>query len=103
QYLKNKTETELYIKFSPVITQSLDDVGATRVWSNIINRYNALPLTTDVNPDLPDYVTNEALKGVFTIIAVEEQKIRKDAAARTTDLLQRVFALQDNNSGSLNR
>ncbi|MFZ0488764.1 MAG: DUF4197 domain-containing protein, partial [Salegentibacter sp.] len=42
QYLKNKTETELYIKFSPVITQSLDDVGATRVWSNIINRYNAL-------------------------------------------------------------
>ncbi|MGA9590516.1 MAG: DUF4197 domain-containing protein [Salegentibacter sp.] len=103
QYLKNKTETELYIKFSPVITQSLDDVGATRVWSNIINRYNALPLTTDVNPDLPDYVTNEALKGVFTMIAVEEQKIRKDAAARTTDLLQRVFALQDNNSGSLNR
>jgi len=94
-YLNQKTETQLYAKFNPVITNSLNKVGATQVWSNIIDRYNSLPLTSKVNPDLPDYVTNEALKGVFTMIAVEEKDIRNNLAARTTDLLRRVFGLQD--------
>ena len=94
-YLEQKTTEPLYSKFNPVITNSLERVGANQVWTNIINRYNALPLTTSVNPDLPDYVTREALKGVFTMIAVEEQDIRNNFAARTTGLLKRVFALQD--------
>ncbi len=70
-YLQNNTEKQLYSKFSPVINNSLSRVGATEVWSNIINKYNALPITNNVNPDLTDYVTQEALEGVFTIIAVE--------------------------------
>ncbi len=94
-YLNTKTATPLYSKFNPVIKTSLNKVGATEVWTNIINRYNALPLTSKVNPDLADYVTNEALKGVFTMIAVEEQAIRSNLGSRTTQLLQRVFALQD--------
>lgn len=94
-YLANKTTDQLYSKFNPVITSSLDRVGATQVWNNIIQRYNQLPLTSDVNPDLADYVTKEALEGVFTMIAIEEKDIRTNFAARTTDLLKRVFALQD--------
>ncbi|MDX1753648.1 MAG: DUF4197 domain-containing protein [Salinimicrobium sediminis] len=94
-YLSQKTTDPLYAKFNPVITTSLDRVGATQVWTNIINRYNALPLSTDVNPDLADYVTQQALEGVFTMIAVEEKEIRNNFASRTTDLLKRVFALQD--------
>lgn len=94
-YLAQKTTDPLYSRFNPVITNSLDEVGATRVWTNIINRYNALPLTADVNPDLADYVTREALEGVYTMIAVEEKDIRNNFASRTTDLLKRVFALQD--------
>ncbi|RKS45063.1 uncharacterized protein DUF4197 [Gillisia mitskevichiae] len=94
-YLNQKTETQLYSKFNPVITTSLNKVGATEVWSNIINKYNSLPLTNKVNPDLADYVTNEALKGVFTMIAVEEKDIRNNFSARSTDLLRRVFGLQD--------
>lgn len=94
-YLENKTTAELYSKFNPVISNSLEEVGATQVWANIINRYNALPLTSSVNPNLPDYVTNEALDGVFTMIAVEEKEIRNNFSARTTQLLKRVFALQD--------
>lgn len=94
-YLTSKTETPLYAKFNPVITNSLDKVGATEIWSEIIQRYNKLPLTQDVNPDLPDYVTNQALDGVYTMIAIEEKQIRNDITARTTDLLRRVFALQD--------
>lgn len=94
-YLNQKTQAQLYSKFNPVITNSLNKVGATEVWTNIINRYNSLPLTNKVNPDLPDYVTNEALDGVFTMIALEEKDIRNNLAARTTDLLRRVFGVQD--------
>lgn len=94
-YLSDKTSEELYSKFNPVIKESLDKVGATQIWSNLIQRYNALPLTSSVNPDLPDYVTEEALEGVFTMISLEEQKIRNDLSARTTSLLKKVFALQD--------
>ena len=94
-YLAQKTTDELYTKFNPVITNSLVKVGATQVWSNIIQRYNQLPLTTNVNPDLADYVTKEALEGVFTMIAIEEEQIRTNFSARTTNLLRRVFALQD--------
>ncbi len=94
-YLKNKTNRALYAKFNPVINRSFSKVGADKIWSNIINKYNALPLTNNVNPDLTDYVTQEALKGVYTMIAVEEKEIRTKLSSRTTDLLRKVFALQD--------
>ena len=94
-YLKKQTSTSLYNKFEPIIESSFDKVGANQIWSNIINRYNAIPLTNDVNPDLTNYVTAEALKGVFKMIAVEELEIRSKYSSRTTDLLKRVFALQD--------
>lgn len=95
QYLITKTKTELYNKFNPVINTSFSKVGADQIWSNLITRYNNLPLTSDVNPDLTDYVTNKALDGVFIMIAVEENEIRNKVSSRTTDLLRRVFALQD--------
>ncbi|MFB9055281.1 DUF4197 domain-containing protein [Mariniflexile ostreae] len=95
QYLNSKTETALYSKFNPVIKNSFSKVGADQIWNNLINKYNSLPFTADVNPDLTDYVTGEALKGVYTMIAVEEKDIRSQAASRTTDLLRKVFALQD--------
>lgn len=95
QYLTGKTEQALYSKFQPVIQNSFGKVGADQIWSNLINKYNALPLTADVNPDLTDYVTQQALKGVYTMIAVEEKEIRTKVSSRTTSLLQKVFALQD--------
>jgi hypothetical protein len=94
-YLTNKTQTALYAKFHPVINNSFTKVGADKIWSNLISKYNSLPLTNDVNPDLTDYVTGEALKGVYTMIAVEEKEIRTQLSSRTTDLLKKVFALQD--------
>ncbi|HPF96201.1 MAG: DUF4197 domain-containing protein [Mangrovimonas sp.] len=95
QYLMQKTQTELYNKFHPVINNSFAKVGADKIWSNLITKYNAIPFTADVNPDLTDYVTTEALDGVYTMIAVEEKDIRHNFSSRTTDLLKKVFALQD--------
>lgn len=95
QYLTSKTQSELYNKFKPVINASFSKVGADEIWSNLINKYNSIPFTNNVNPDLTDYVTGEALKGVYTMIAVEEKEIRTKVSSRTTDLLRKVFALQD--------
>ena len=66
-YLENKTDTALYSKFNPVIQNSFSKVGADRIWTNIITKYNSVPFVNKVNPDLTDYVTNEALKGVYTM------------------------------------
>jgi hypothetical protein len=94
-YLQSATTTALYGKFNPVIKNSFTKVGADKIWANLINKYNTIPLVTKVNPDLTDYVTNQALNGVFKMITVEEKKIRSDLNARTSNLLKQVFALQD--------
>ena len=94
-YLQNSTSTALYGKFNPVIKNSFTKVGADTVWANIITKYNSIPLVNKVNPDLTDYVTNQALNGVFKMVAVEEKNIRTNLSSRTSVLLQQVFAMQD--------
>lgn len=94
-YLQSATTTPLYTKFNPVVQQSIGKVGADVIWTKIIKQYNTIPFVSKVNPDLTDYVTNKALDGVFKMITVEEKKIRTDINARTSDVLKKVFALQD--------
>ena len=94
-YLQGKTNTALYNQFSPVIKNSFQKVGADKIWTNLITRYNSLPFVTKVNPNLTKYVTTQALKGVFTMIEVEEKGIREKVGLRNTALLRQVFALQD--------
>ena len=94
-YLQSSTSTALYGKFNPIVKNSLGKVGADKVWANIITKYNAVPLVKKVNPDLNDYVTDKAMEGVFKMVAVKEKDIRNNLGARTSDLLKRVFALQD--------
>ena len=95
QYLNGKTNSALYSKFTPVIKDSLSKVGADSVWNNIISRYNAIPFASKVNPDLTDYVSQQALSGVFKMISIEESNIRNQVSSRNSDLLRNVFALQD--------
>jgi len=94
-YLETSTSKPLYTKFSPVVSTSLSNVGADVVWQKIITKYNSIPLVTKVNPDLTDYVTNKAMEGVFKMISVEEKNIRTNLSSRTSDILKKVFALQD--------
>lgn len=94
-YLKNTTSNALYAKFNPVIKNSYTKVGADKVWSQIITKYNSIPLVKKVNPNLTDYTTNKAMEGVFKMVAVEEKEIRTNLNARSSDLLKKVFALQD--------
>lgn len=95
RYLENSSSVALRGKFTPIIQNSFQKVGADKVWSDVITTYNKIPFVNKVNPNLTEYTTNEALKGVFTMVAVEEVKIRSNIKSRTSDLLRRVFALQD--------
>ena len=90
-YLKSTTSPELIGKFQPIIKTSLDNVNATKYWSGLITAYNKIPFVKKMNPDLPEYVTNKAIDGLFVMIAREELKIRKDPMARTSALLKKVF------------
>ena len=94
-YLETATSTALYDKFNPVIATSLDKVNADKIWAQMINKYNSIPLVKKVSPDLKDYVTKETMKGVFKMVAVEEKEIRVNLKARTSSLLQSIFAMQD--------
>ncbi|WP_395047260.1 DUF4197 domain-containing protein [Flavobacterium sp.] len=94
-YLQGSTSTALYGKFNPVIKNSFAKVGADKIWTQIITKYNSIPLVKKVNPDLTDYVTNQAMNGVFKMIAIEEKEIRTNINARTSNLLKNVFAMQD--------
>lgn len=90
-YLKRTTSPELITAFKPGIKASLDNVNASKYWSELITVYNAIPLVKKMNPDLAAYVTDKAIEGLFVMIAKEELKIRKDPLARTTELLKKVF------------
>jgi hypothetical protein len=90
-YLKRTTSAELTAKFQPIIKASLDKVNATKYWTDIVNTYNKIPLVKKMNPNLTEYVTGKAIDGLFIMIAKEEEKIRKDPAARTSEILRKVF------------
>jgi hypothetical protein len=97
EYLNRTTNQQLYEKFNPKIVASLDKIGANNLWKKAADAYNKIPLVTKVNNDLDDYVTKEALKGLFAKIAEEEKNIRRNKGSRSTELLKKVFAKQDAN------
>jgi len=89
-YFKEKTTASLTTAFKPVISKSLNKVDATKYWSDVFTAYNRFA-TKKVETDLTAYVTQKAIDGIFYEVGLEEQKIRKDPAARVTDLLKQVF------------
>lgn len=95
QYLHNKTYTALYNEFKPVMIGSLNKFGVLDMWTDAINKYNTIPFVTKVNPDLADHVSSKALVGLFALVEKKELGIRTDISQRSTDLLQKVFAKQD--------
>lgn len=91
QFLKKTTTAQLKEKFKPIVQTSLDKVSATKYYGDLVGNYNRVPFVSKVNPDLNEYATDMAIQGLFTMIAKEEKSIRQDPAARTTDLLKKVF------------
>lgn len=90
-YFQEKTSRPLNERFKPLVHGAMAEVGVTRSYQTIESKLRMLPLGGSGNLDLDQYVTDKALEGLFFMLAQEEAKIRKDPAARVTDLLKRVF------------
>lgn len=90
-FFRRKTSKELYDAFKPIVSQKVDDVGATRAYKNLVGPYESLAMLGGQSLDLDDYVTNKSLDGLFYMVGQEEKKIRTNPAARTTELLKTVF------------
>ena len=91
QFLRRTTQAQLGAAFHPDIEAAIDQVGAGRAYATITNTYNKVPLMAPVNMSLADYTTQKAVDGLFILLGNEEAKIRKNPAARTSDILKTVF------------
>lgn len=91
-FFRVKTTDKLIAAFMPVIKSSLDKLDATKYYADVVNTYNNFPTTfKKLNPDLPGHVTDKAVQALFDLVGKEERNIRQNIAARTTDLLKKVF------------
>ncbi len=91
EYFKKKTHAKLYDAFKPIISSSMNEVGVTRSYKNMMGKYESIPFMSKESVDLDRYVTNKSLDGLFYMVGQEEKKIRTDPAARVTDTLKQVF------------
>jgi hypothetical protein len=90
-YFKGKTTNKLTATFKPVVDKSMNEVGVTRQYKELVGRYESIPFVKKESFDLDQYVVTKALDGLFHMVGEEEKKIRKNPAARTTNLLKEVF------------
>jgi len=90
-YFKGKTTAQLTAAFKPIVDKSMNDVGVTRQYKELVGRFQALPFVQTESFDLDRYVTDKSLAGLFYVLGQEEKKIRTNPAARVTDLLKEVF------------
>lgn len=91
EYFREKTREPIYKSFKPVVAESMNEVGVTRSYKNLTDKYESFTFMKSRSLDLDNYVTNKALDGLFYMLGEEEKKIRTDPAARVTDLLKKVF------------
>ncbi len=90
-YFRSKTSSKLYDEFKPTIAASMNQVGVTHAYNALMGKVPAVPFAKPESLDLDHYVTTKALDGLFLMLGQEEKKIRTNPAARTTDLLKKVF------------
>ncbi len=90
-FLKSKTHDRIYGSFRPVVSSTMNEVGVTRSFKEMIDKARTIPLLKRESVDLDHYVTSKALDGLFLVVGQEEKKIRKEPAARVTELLKKVF------------
>ena len=91
QYFKSRMSGPLAVTMKPIVDDSLADVGAVKSYDEIMASYNSVPFVPEVEANLGDYVVKKGMDGIFFYLAREEAAIRQNPAARTTDLLKRVF------------
>lgn len=89
-YFRGRTHATLAARFQPIVAKATASVGATKKYKDLSARVTKVMPGYELQ-DIDAYVTDKALAGLFRTLAAEELKIRQDPAARSTELLKRVF------------
>ena len=105
QYFKRTCSDQLTTSFSPIVSSALDGAGAMRTLRTVQQKVQSIPAMgllsqlgggaggqSLANFDLVAFATSGALSGLFHYLGVQEGNIRANPAARTTDLLRKVFS-----------
>jgi hypothetical protein len=69
----------------------MSSVGVTRIYQSLEQKIQSIPFASATSFNLDQYVTEKSIDGIFVMLAKEEASIRKNPAARVTDLLKNVF------------
>jgi Protein of unknown function (DUF4197) len=91
RYFRTKTETALSAKFKPIISQATAKTGAVQSYNALAGKAAQFGLLDAKSANIDDYVTAQALDGLFKMIASEEQAIRADPLGQSSQLLKKVF------------
>jgi len=91
RYFQKKMSRPLAEEMAPVVEDSLSEVGAVAQYDDVMGQYESIPFMPDAKADLTSYVVEKGMDGIFHYLAQQEAAIRTDPAARTTELLQKVF------------
>ncbi|MDA3876820.1 MAG: DUF4197 domain-containing protein [Halothiobacillus sp.] len=91
QYFQRTSQAQLLRRFRPIVTAATNKAGVTSAYKSMMDQAGPMARMLGGETDLDSYVTQEALKGLFTKIAEEEKAIRTNPVARSTDLLKKVF------------
>lgn len=91
QYFRTKTQATLATKFKPIVAQATSKAGVAQSYNSLAGKVAQYGLLDAQSANLDDYVTAQALEGLYKMIAKEELAIRSDPLGQSSKLLQRVF------------
>lgn len=92
QYFKRTTSSTLTAKFEPIVAQVTAKVGLAQKCNQVMSAAGPMASLLGSRVNLNDYVTQQTLNALFVEVASEEKSIRTNPAARTTEVLKKVFA-----------
>lgn len=94
RYFQRTTGETLAIKFKPLVANVTARSGLVQQYDQIKAAAGPMAAMMGAEADVNTYVTNRALDGLFKRIAVEEKSIRDNPAARSSEILKKVFGSQ---------
>jgi len=93
RYFRKTKGQEIHKTIHPIVHEATQKTGVTSTYKKIAREIRKLhPSLADSMPDIDNYVTEKTMDGIFYKLAREEAAIRKDPAARTTEILKKVFS-----------
>jgi hypothetical protein len=91
QYLNKTSREQIRIKFLPIVKQATDQVGLAQQYNAFAGQAAAFGVVDAKSSTVEGYVTEQALNGLFEMIAAQEANIRQNPAGAATSLAQKVF------------